>query len=71
MEAAQTEHIGIVMFSGEACGFGVDAQGRANAGKFIGCDAHADAGFADNNALICPSLRDVGGNGSCVIRIVC
>ncbi len=55
------EYVGVVPAAGAACGLGVRAQRRADAGHLVGGDRGAGAGPAAHDALLGASLGDVAG----------
>ena len=50
--AAEGQHVGVVVFAGEARGHYVMGEGGANARDFVGGDGNADAGASDRDAQI-------------------
>ena len=59
MPGAHGQHVGVVVPAGELGGQGVAAQGAADALDLVGGDGDADAGGADDDAL----LTLAGGHG--------
>ena len=55
----QAEHVGVVVAAAHFGGQIVVAGGRADAGKLVGGDAHAQAGAADQDAALGLAVADL------------
>src|SRR6266568_5161370 len=68
--ASETEDIGIVMLAGEPGDLFFPDQGGASAGNLVGCDAHPNAGSANQNTKIVLALRHTARDRLRIVRVI-
>ena len=68
--SAHREHIGVVMLAAQLGGEGVTAQGTADAVDLVGRNGDADAGGADDDAVLTPAISHRLGGGFSKYRVI-
>src|ERR1043166_2362925 len=67
---AQSENVGIVVLTAHLGLIFGTAIGGADAVPFVGCDRHANAAAADQDAKIGALLADVVRDGAGIVRVI-
>lgn len=68
--SGEADDVGVVVSAAVFCGHAVVAGGCADAGEFIGGDAHTDTCAADEDTAVKFAIGDIASDLSGVVRIV-